>query len=69
MWKAFKIFWKSNPWFQVTLGFMLMFTTLVAIAGGHPVMTAIITVTFIALFAGTIYNVLQIKKRNDREQS
>jgi hypothetical protein len=65
--KAFKIFWKANPYFQITVGFLAAFITLVAVAGGHPIMYGIIGVTSVALIAGTWYNVKKIKERNEHE--
>lgn len=68
--KAAKIFWRANPYFQITVGFLVLFVTAILWAGSAPPMIwIIIGSTVSALLVGTYMNIRKIKKRLERKES
>ena len=64
--EALEIYWKSNPYFQLTVMFLLVFVGALIWVGNTPgVIIGLISATWITLLAGAYFNIKKIQKRND----
>lgn len=65
---AFKIYWKANPMYKVTLGVSVLFAGLTALAGGAPLaFWLLIVAIYVSLGIGTFFNVKKIQERENNK--